>query len=69
MWQEQAREGLAVVNTFGWERKEVVILPENEEEAETEEVGGEALPAIKKPRLDHTQTLHDRSQIGMCVLL
>ena len=55
-----------VVNTFGWERKEIVILPGNEEETEAGEVGREAPPAIKKPRLDGTQTLQDQSQIGMC---
>ena len=50
-------KGPVAINTFGWERREVAILPEDKE-------SGQGFPATKKPRLDQTQTLHDQSQIG-----
>ena len=67
VWVHSDREQLSVLNTFGWNRREVTRLPgEREGEGERETGGGEGGPKrVKKPRSECVQILHDGSEIGM----
>ena len=65
MWMRTEDEQLIAVNTFCWERKEVVRLPE---EGENEQ-GSSHDQGTKKPRLENVQTLHDGSQAGRYIIL
>ena len=60
MWMRTEDEQLVAVNTFCWERKEIVRLPEENENDQ----GDPHDQGTKKPRLDCVQTLHDGSQVG-----
>lgn len=60
MWMRTEDEQLVAVNTFCWERKEVVRLPEEDENDQ----GDPHDQGTKKPRLESVQTLHDGSQVG-----
>lgn len=55
VWKRVESEQLVAVNTFCWERKEVVRLPG---------CGEEGSQKAKRPHLEHVQTLHDGSQVG-----
>ena len=60
MWMKAEDEQLVAVNTFCWERKEIVRLPEEDENDQ----GDPHDQGTKKPRLESVQTLHDGSQVG-----
>ena len=60
MWMRTEDEQLIAVNTFCWERKEVVRLPEEGGNEQGDPHG----QGIKKRRLENVQTLHDGSQVG-----
>ena len=59
MWQKTSSSQSVVMNTFGWQRLEVVRLNDVNEEDEPNKP--------KRARLEqhsHTQLLHDGSEIG-----
>lgn len=64
VWKRVESEQLVAVNTFCWERKEVVRLPGDGEDGEEGGSGEEGSQKAKRPHLEHVQTLHDGSQVG-----